>query len=151
MKVKLDFGAELDVLTQGELEQTLSKAAALWWERARGVRYVRRVSQPAAASVVVNGPDQGWAWDVKLVGAVFSAADSLQVLLGAAALWPVWAGPPGNAGATNVLDSIIWGSHQVILNPGEQLTVKSAGGALISNLLVAAIEVPAERLGLILS
>lgn len=151
MRVKLDFGTELDILTQGELDQSLSKAAEIWDQRARGIRYIRRTAQPQAASYLFPGPRQGFAWDLKLIGAQFAAADNLLVYLGESALFPLWGGEPHNAGSTSVVDVATWSAHQVVLNPGESLTVKSFGGAVMTELIAAAIEIPAERLGVILS
>lgn len=151
MKVRLDFGTELDILTQGELDESLSRAADTWYQRARGIRYVRRTSTPGAASVLVPGPQQGFAWDLKLIGAVFSAADSLEVFLGESQQYPLYGGTPGDAGTATTVDAATWSSQQVILKPGEVLTVAATAGKTITSLIVAAIELPAERLGVILS
>lgn len=78
-KVKLDFGAELDVLTQGELEQTLGRAASMWYARYRGVT-IRRLptiqGTPAGGAVAFGGsagkcgPGQGYAWSVRELNVV---------------------------------------------------------------------------------
>lgn len=75
-KVKIQAGAELDVLTRAEMKEELSAFQANWWEEARrGDRFRRLLIQATvtAAGTVefgtnpdqASGPADGFVWSVK--------------------------------------------------------------------------------------
>jgi hypothetical protein len=145
VKFKLDFGTEIDLLTKGELDQSLGHLSDQWRAREVGVDYVTRYNTGIAAAVfTVPGPEQGWAWSMEQLSAQLSAAGTISVFWDAQQTY--LAAPVSNNG-TNVYVS--WGSHQCVLKPGRTLTVVPSTGT-ITSLMFSAIQAPAERLALIL-
>lgn len=76
MKVKFNAGAELDMLTQEELQSSLKTLSANWWaEVGRGDRYQRLLLQATVkadttvsfggANVPEAGPPPGFVWSVR--------------------------------------------------------------------------------------
>lgn len=155
MRVKLDFGAELDVLTQGELEQSMSRAAEIWWQRYRAATIIRiplMTGVPAGGKVAFGltqrcGPGQGWAWGVREL--------NVEGLTGGATpdVVNIYRGSSARAG------TIFWqlngnqflqtfGRGDKILKPGETLYVASAGTFTATGPITlsgVATQVPAER------
>ena len=154
-KVRLDFGAELDVLSQRELDQSLSRASEATLAHARGIKWMRR-AHPLAdtpTSVTLGNPvAQGYAWDLKMITGMLTGSDSAAVFIGedATGLLIGYAPAPGAAPAQPVF-TIGWSSHQQVLMPGDELFVATSGAFGLTRVTVTAVQVPAEMLGKILS
>jgi len=147
-KFVLDFGMEVDMLTQEELDKSLDQAQETWYAKAAGADYVTRIANgindgAGLATYQIQGPGQGYAWSVKMVAAALSASAQLQVFWDAQTTLP--ASNPTVAGTSGV---VTWGSDQVVLKPGRSLYATASTGAIVS-LLIAAWQIPAERLGLL--
>ena len=146
-KQLIDFGMHLDVLTQDELDKSLEAAAAQWQSKAAGVDFMTRsdlgINEGAGLSpYTIKPPPQGYSWSVKMVSAALSASASLQIWWDAQATLP--ASSPTTAGLSGV---VTWGSDQLVLKPGRALYATASTGTIVS-LLIAAWQIPAERLGL---
>jgi len=143
-KFVLDFGMEVDLLTKGELDQSLSEAQASWHARAAGTDFITRTQIGVdESSLQLPGPESGWAWSVKMVSAALSAAAVLSVWWDAQMTLP--AAPPAASATSGVIS---WGSDSLVLKPGRALYASTSTGT-ITSVLVAAWQIPAERLGLL--
>jgi hypothetical protein len=140
----LDLGMKVDLLTKGELDRSLTAAMDSWRQRAAGTDYITRISLGVdAATAIVEGPLQGYAWSVKMISAALSAAGIFTVWWDAAMTLP--AAEPAASGTSA---NITWGSDSLCLKPGRVLYVSTSAGT-ITSMLIGAWQIPAERLGLI--
>lgn len=160
MKVKLDFGAELDVLTQDELDRTLGKWAGLWAQRARGLEWFQHAAGSndpgiGTGAYQTRPPASGYAWELTGLSVVVSAQQNVTVTWDVGGNLLVPGGSMPSASLATVPagfgGAVSWGSKRVILKPGRSLYVQAAAGALIQQVYLTGVEVPAERLGLILA
>lgn len=159
MSVQEWMGQQFGVLHERieEVRRVQAATQAEVMEYARGIKYMRlAVTLTAASSQSLPGPDQGYAWDLKLVSVKLSASDSLAVYVAdgtsgdaASARLIGYAAAPGAAPAQPVA-VVTWSSHQVVMFPGEGLFVATSGTGNITRAMVAAVQVPAEMLGKIL-
>ena len=165
-EVELKVGAKLNLLSQQELDHSLSKAAkearAIEYERLRGVKPMRFIfyGTPASSAVEfggdsgdgqLQGPESGFAWSVRFLcieglTASASAPDVINILRGGAGtsgyrlLWQL----NGN------VFSQTWGRGEMILNAGETLYFTNLGTLAATNSIVAhglAENVPGEMIG----
>lgn len=152
-KVKLELGAELDMLTKGELDHSLAHQDD--WQRhaAQGMRHMdlpilKGTIAGAAITLDVNqtdplvvGPAQGFYWKVTRVSVEgLAAADQVQLYKGGAALgtgrFVCWiAGRPGVYNP---------GSGGFILKPGDTIGITGTGLTATGEIRVTgeAISVP---------
>lgn len=154
----LDFGAEIELLTKGELDQSLSAAADIWREEARGVKFMRRYYLTPAGGTsftVTDSPNAGYVWVLTGVGVHLSAggvAGGVGVIVsyGEDLSRPV--GGASQQGTTGVSDSafVPFARGQCVMRDGDKLTVKTGSGAL-ATVSLTAIQIPEERLGVILA
>lgn len=140
-RVKLDFGAEVDFLTKGELDDSLGKFEELWRSYAEGLKWIRPSGVLAAATGVVQSPREGFAWMLTLVSATTSAAATVTVAIGETGEYPVGTETLAAAGSA----VLTWSSRQVILLPDDKLWLGASAGT-ISHWRVHAIEAPAEQI-----
>lgn len=155
-KVKLDFGAELDVLTQGELDDSLRRSydrAAL--AMVRGIRWRRLpiLSGAAVGGVLtlgmqapLSGPDSGFAWSIRRIfvnGLTGGATpDVVQLFRNGAGEQPFWQ----ISGAT---PQQTFGRLEAVILGGETLVVANSGTFAATGQIVVSgelIECPAEML-----
>ncbi|MDA8319073.1 MAG: hypothetical protein M0030_04555 [Actinomycetota bacterium] len=153
--------AELDgkMLDVHEFIRVQKETQAAEMEWLKGVSAQRREAFPAVNQFQWNiGPAQGYAWDLKIVSVQLSAPVSQvgiyigeQLTLGTTpgltakrqiGLWTL----------SNWSQALFtWSSHQVIMFPGEVLTIDAtASGVLINECFAMATEVPAEQIGKLL-
>lgn len=142
MKVKIQAGAELDLLTEEELRRTL---ASWLTELHRGARFVRRVAQgvaDASGDIVIApvdfGPEAGFVWDVRRVSC-WADGNGLAIPMYANEITPTnFVGLSGDQSETLTRGSLV-------LNPNERLVL---GGAAPANQTVSvnlqAWEVPSQ-------
>lgn len=155
-KVKLDFGAEFEVLTQGELDDSLCRSydrAAL--AMVRGIRYRRLpILSGAAVSGVLtlgvtapeSGPDSGFAWSLRRIfvnGLTGGATpDVVQLFRNGGGEQPMWQISGASPGQT-------FGRLEAVLLGGETLVVASSGTFAATGQITVSgelIEVPSEML-----
>jgi hypothetical protein len=158
VRVNLQLGAELDVLTKDEARAALDGALANWQaEFARGRRYRRFSAQAAVVGGAITigpgvdgdglGPDEGFVWSVKrLTVSGFSAAnDTVDLFLndrsGTTLVEPGIARAGSSTGGVRK-----WGSNQLVLQAGDRLLISGAGLAVETTRIVVAgqtLEAPA--------
>lgn len=142
MKFTFDFGAEVDILTKDELDQSLNRVPELLRKYAEGLKAVRFAGVlSSTAGGVLPGPRQGYTWMVTLVSVEASAAATVTVALGEDGTYAM-ASPVTLAAAGPAVFS--WSSRQVILRPGEVLQVAASAGTL-GRYLIAGVEAKAEQ------
>lgn len=172
-KVKLELGAELDILNQSELDSSLSAAAAAARaaeaEHLRGTKY-RRLPQLAgvASGGILNiggdtgagatwagtpvGPAQGLAWNIRLLAvAGLTAGPTPDVVnlyvRGAGSSLPWWQFNGNNFAYT-------FGRGDLVLFPGETLALVSQGTFAATGtvtLFGSAGQFPAEMAGKVMA
>lgn len=156
-KFRLSAGAELDMLTKDELDDSLqSQWDREWTARGRGIKYVRLPvltgtltgTYPTSTTSLDNtcGPDQGYAWAIRRVAAAgLGTSDQLYIFrnsVRAATLLTVLVGTGTNA-------DVELSGVQMVLMPGDKLiaapgaTFTASGTITVSG---EAVEVPAELL-----
>jgi hypothetical protein len=146
VKARLDFGAEVDLLCQSELDESLARHAGLLYDYAKGLKWIRRpVNLAGAASGYLAGPRPGYGWMVTLAGLLVtagSAAGQLELWIGGSGMLPVAVTPVAASYAGPAV--VTWSSRQLILNPGEELYAATTTGTLGAG-HVQAVEAPAEQ------
>lgn len=131
-------------------------------ERLRGVSYGELfLTFPTLPTVAVlpsgNGPEQGFAWSLKLAGVALNGNDSVSVWKGdvqsGAAGTPPLAGrlmgyapAPGAAPAQNVA-VITWSSDQGVLKSGQPLFFTTSGAFRIASIFLSYQQVPELEIG----
>lgn len=154
-KFKLDFGAEVELLTQGELDDSVNKLpGGIWGEYARGLKHLDlpvlsgkvaggqiTLGASDVADQTLCGPRQGYVWRVVRVSIYgLAAGDAVQLYKGdVAASRFVTAIAAANPCFTP--------SHGLLLKPGNYLTVDGSG-LVATNIVVTGevIEAPAEQI-----
>lgn len=134
-RVKLDFGAEVDFLTKGELDESLTASRQAEIEQLRGKKPLRFMEQatPASSAVTIGDPGtanagavlidpgQGYVWSLRhlVIEGLTSGAtpDVMNVYRNARIIWQL----NGNAFCQT------FGRGEVLFNPGEALYFKSSG------------------------
>jgi hypothetical protein len=157
-KVKLDFGAEVDFLDKGQLDDSLAhyfneqQSAAL-----AGIKYFRlpRIVGTVASSAVTIGqtgsiqcgPGQGYCWSIRrlIVNGLQSGSspDIINFYRNDVGNEPLWQLNGNSFGQT-------FGRLELLLLPGEYLVAQNVGTINATGQIRVtgdAIEVPAELLG----
>jgi hypothetical protein len=168
-RVRLELGAELDMLTKPELDQSLTAAAQMMREQVRGVKYRRlpQLSGTASGGVLdvggdVNaggnswsgqsvGPDQGWAWEIRLLSiaglTTGATPDIVNIYIrGAGSALPWWQLNGNNFSYT-------FSKGALVLLPGETLRMASTGTFAATGtvtLFGSVTQLPAEQLSKLL-
>ena len=164
MKVKIEVGAELDLLNKTELDHSLGKAVGLIREQGRGLKYRRLpqlAGQAAAGALDIGGdspagwngnrvgPTQGNAWEIGLLSVAGLTAGATPdivnlYIIGAGSALPWWQFNGNNFAYT-------FGRGELILLPGETFrlagTIAAAGTVTLFGSVRS--QMPAERLGAI--
>lgn len=157
-KFKLQAGAELDLLTKGEISEALSDAQAREDARLAGVKPLRFMltGVPAGGAITLGdpstgnpggqivGPEQGYVQTISHIAVEGLTAgatpDLINVFRNNRIIWQL----NGNAFFEN------WGRGQIFLNPGEALYFKSGATFAATGTIVAhgtMWNVPAELVG----
>lgn len=137
--------APIDVLTRVDLEsmryQWLEEATRT---RLRGIDYIEQNGNgQAAALVTIPGPDMGYAWSVKIVSAVLTAAATLSVYLGDNInVAPIAQQTLTGAGAVITT----YTSNIVVIRDARVITLSASAGG-INAWKVMAKQVPNEMVG----
>lgn len=159
-KVKLDFGAELDVLTKGELDQSLAgQPDALVRSWTRGIKHIRlpRLRGQASGGALTlgieqpqSGPDMGFAWSIQRLtvtglttGAGSGTPDIINLLRSGTGGDLLWQLNGDNLAYT-------FGKGQITLYGGDTLVAVSVGTFAATGVITLsgeAWEVPAEMMG----
>lgn len=117
-------------------------------ELSRGIKPVRLSYVTSGSSFLFDPPEQGYAYDLKMITGGLTGADSVAAwiandtsetltrLLG-------YVGQPTGAQLQNLFQ-MTWSSEQGLLRPGEGVVVKTSGSKNFTNLTLFAISVPAE-------
>lgn len=152
-KVVLDFGTTVDMLNKSELQEALAEDARLrsivagvkaaeYWANLGTIG-----ANQATFTTPVNLIGAGYAWAVMAAGLEPSVAGGVKVIK------QNYTGSinGGNrvVGQLNNVASVsyaTWSKGQLILRAGDVLTFAPASGNVLS-LWLAAIEIPAERIG----
>ncbi len=145
----------LEALRQAQVEQYREM------ERVRGVKPVRFEEFPGKNQAALNStPEQGWVWDLKLLSIEMSAPTSQAgVYIGEQ---PTLGTTPGTVPAKRLIGLwtvsnwsqalFTWSSHQVLLQPGDLITVDCvAAGVLANEVFGMAVAIPAEMVGKLLA
>lgn len=144
MKVKIQAGAEFDLLTEEELRRTL---ASWLTEIHRGARFVRRVAQGvanASGDIVIApvdfGPEAGFVWDIRRVS-TWAAGAGVDIPMYANEITPTnFVGFSGDQSETLTRGSLV-------LTPNERLVLGGAGAAPVNETVsvnLQAWEVPSQ-------
>ena len=153
-KVILDFGTEVDMLNKTELQEALAEDARV---RAliTGVKQFRlwlNGGTPGmnAASFTMSGtppqgPAQGFIWMVMNVGAELSASGALRMFLNSGSNAAGGNRLVGATGSGSAFPTISFSKGQCPWFAGDSFTFTT--GALINDLFITGIEIPAERIG----
>jgi hypothetical protein len=161
-KIKLDVGAELDILTKGELDDSLEKQAIRQGEIAeyaaiKGRKYAR---MPRLAAPVVNaavtlgghvtgpvGPKQSFAWSIRRLAcnglATGGTPDILNIYRNGTNLEPVWQLNGNNFAYT-------FGRLELLLLPGETLMAANFGALAATGTITLTadyVSVPVDKIG----
>ncbi len=156
------IGKRLDIMNDhlGALREAQARAQVDLREYARGLKPIRFEEFPKLnQATLVSGPEQGFVWDLKLLSLQMSAPTSQAgVYIGDQ---PSLGTTPGTVPARRMIGLwtasnwsqalFTWSSHQVIMQPGDQLVVDCvAAGVLANEVFGIAVAVPAEMIGKIL-
>jgi hypothetical protein len=169
VRARLELGAELDLLSPGELDKSLDRVAGnikRHMDSSAGVKY-RRIPQLSgtAATGVLNiggdagagvtwngqpvGPGQGYAWILGLVTVAGLTAGAVPDIVnlfinGAGSNIPWWQFNGNNFAYT-------FGDGELVLYPGETLSLQSVGAFAATGRITLTgsvrSQVPAEKLG----
>lgn len=137
--------APVDILTRLEMEQIQRKSMDdFFHQQALGVSYKEyNDNADGVAQYSVNGPDSGYAWSLKIVSAVLSAAGDLAIFLGDNTLTaPVGGGSSVLMGNLNVV-TVTFTSNVVIVQDQRPITLLAHTGT-IGAVKIIAKQVPAE-------
>lgn len=154
-KFKLDFGGEIELLTQGELDDTMDKLpGGIWGEYARGLKHLDLpvlTGKVAGGAITLGasdiagqtpcGPRQGYVWRVVRVSVYgLAAGDVVQLYKGDVAASRF-------VTAISAADPCLTPSHGLLLKPGSYLTVDGAGLVATSVTVTGEVfEAPAEQI-----
>ncbi len=157
MKAKLDFGAEIDILSKGEFDDGVDHLAGDIWRRyAEGLKHVRfpvmRGSVSAAGDLTLGstdfadltyvGPREGYAWRISRISvAGLETGETVSVYF-------------GEVGASRFVRTLTaaspeWDtSHGLLLHPGDHLVITGSGltAGEVVTVNGEAIEAPAEQI-----
>jgi hypothetical protein len=149
--VKIDFGAEFDVLSPDEFHKGMGdqhdRARAMVAAELAGVKWMR-VAPPLPVPVLsyqFQGPAAGFAWDLKQITCTLSAAGTVAAFNGESANNRLIA----VANTAFVFQVMPFTSQTGIVLPQEQVFVLAT--ATIVGIMLTAVQVPAEMIGKLIS
>ncbi|MDA8316528.1 MAG: hypothetical protein M0010_15365 [Actinomycetota bacterium] len=145
MEFTLDFGAKVDVLTKGELDESLDPFLAFFRDYAKGLKYVRPTGvapdATTASGGILTAVPQGYVWMLTFAVIHVSAAATVTIGRGPTAKIPL--AKPTTLAAPGWAE-FSWSSRQQILQPGDEVSATASAGVLGSWALNV-IEAPAEQ------
>lgn len=156
MKFKIEAGGTIDTVTPQELSKAMAGERNFWRERATGVKWTElalNLNPPLATTYPdptpgVNqnpvGPAPGWAWKLRIVTSTLAAAGTMAIYKGESAN----ARLIGVQNNPAILQGIFF-PDDIVIQAGQQLFI--ACSTNMTTLYVGAVQVPAERLGEILT
>jgi hypothetical protein len=148
--VVIQGGMKVDIPNRDEIAATVRDT----WDaqeraRARGVKWMDFAIpiQPAAASFLVPGPEEGYAWSGKVLGVTLSAAATVSCFK--ASSTGQTARPLAQPVASVAVNSVniavfTWSSNQGFLQHGQSIYVQTSTGNLVT-VYLAAEEAVAEQ------
>jgi hypothetical protein len=145
MRQTLKAGATLDLLTKGELDESMGhNFDAAIRDILRGVDYLWFSGNGQSATTVeISGPESGYCWSIKFASVQLAAAGQFCVYLGentaSAPIASIASDPLNQAIAT-------WTSNVVVLKDSRNLTFFSNGGGIVDWKLMVK-QVPTEMQG----
>jgi hypothetical protein len=149
--VKIDFGAEFDVLGPDEFHKGMNdfdrRARAIVAAELEGVKWIRQspVVQVPALSFQFQGPAAGFAWDLKQITCTLAAAGTVAAFNGESANGRLMAA----ANAPFVFQVMPFTSQTGVVLAQEQVFVLATSN--IVGIMLTAVQVPAEMLGKLIS
>ncbi|MGH7240409.1 MAG: hypothetical protein ACREHG_10175 [Candidatus Saccharimonadales bacterium] len=140
-KVKLEFGGELDILNQSELDDSIDKAkSSLIAELSRNVTVQRVVMNLANGLTTIGGPESGFVFAITAInlGAPLVAPNIVSFYVNDVT--------SGNlVAAINAPNQCAYyAKSQVVIMPGNVIVVSSTVATVMN---FAAIQVPVSRIG----
>lgn len=137
MKFRIKAGAEVDFLTKDELNQVLDNQLGPW---RGGVRY-KRIPYSGMLPAIVDAPESGFVWSVKLISAVFDERSALRV-------YTQTTDPSSLVGVERGMEAdhvMRWQDNQLVLFGTQSLIVAGSGEAERVAGLMYVAEVPVGR------
>lgn len=153
MRVKIAAGHEYDLVSSKELSEEMKELRhrfdEMWRQEVRGIKWMEQAfALPSTpTSYTIEGPEQGFAWSVKIFSTVLTGADTMSIYKGESGKTIA----PVAVLGSNTTQVATWTSNTLILRPGEVITAVTSGAFRLSTVYVSAVQVPAERLGILLA
>jgi hypothetical protein len=158
-KVRLELGAEFDLLTKSEMADVLAGHGTWEREAAFGLKDIRlprmtgvidggdvAIGGDAAPGVAPCGPRQGWCWKVERI--------SVSGIAGTSDFLTIWQGDPSAGDYVTTIGSGAYHPGKgLILHPGEYITLAGTGLTSTGALTVTgrATQVPAPLIWKLIS
>ncbi len=160
MKIKLDFGTEIDILTQKELDESLARAndaAARAFLRGAQLKGIPRLIGPASSGSLLLGqegdtvgPRQGFVWSIMRLAVngltAGASPDIVNLYFGSSNNPAEWQFNGNNWAYT-------WGRGQFPVLPGQTLVLANVGTFASTETIIMTgtiWELPAEMAGKLL-
>lgn len=143
----------LETVTPKEMRDAFAAERRFWQERATGVKWHETAQNvpPSAPSpsVTVLGPAAGFAWTLRIVAVNLAAAGTFGAWKGESVNGRPIANPVTSTaiGGQNV--AVIFFSDDIVIQAAQQVFLFATQN--IANWYLGAVQVPAERLGEILT
>jgi hypothetical protein len=148
--VTIQGGMKVEIPNRDEIRQDFRDIwTAQEREQARGVKWMDFAIpiQPAAASTLVPGPEEGYSWSAKVLGVTLSAAATVAVYKATSTgqtTRPL-AQPVASVAVNSVNIAVFtWSSNQGFLQHGQDIYVQTSTGNLVT-VYLAAEEAVAEQ------
>lgn len=144
MKAKFEFGSEFEILTKGELDDSLGKVTDLWRQYAQGLKKPTKEFRLGTNSGIIPGPPSGLSWMLMLLGARISGADAVILYQGDQANNHPIGSSPAQAVALPAI--FTFPARAIILRPGENLFIQAfTGSTNIIDGWMSVVEAPTEQ------
>lgn len=149
-KFKIGAGADIELLTQGELDQSLANERAASRSKYQAVSVIRLpvlfgiasggvLAMGGDSGSPVHSPDQGYVWSVRHISIEgLAAGDVVSILRAGRIFWKLAATPPS---------AETWGRGEFMVNAGETLSYANFGAfASVAQIVISgtAWQCPAE-------
>lgn len=147
-RVTIDFGAQLDLLDESDLDKRFDAMQEVWRQYAMGLKWVTKTGvlakttgTPGLASSALEGPRQGYVWMLTLLSIAAATAATVTLAIGDSGQYPIGVETLAAAGPA----IFTFSSRQVILRSSDPLWVGASAGKLY-RYRYHAIEAPAEQI-----
>lgn len=157
-KLIIEAGQSVDVISPAEMAHILLEQEIRLAAKSAGYKWTETppiaVTNPATGlagnpTYLDTGPQGGWAWKLRIISCVLAATGGVAVFKGENANGRIIASAlTVNVAGLNIAG--IFFPDDIIVNSGQQLFV-SAGAGSILTYYRGAVQVPAERMGEVLS